>query len=519
VVSDDARTVLIVEDDEATRALLRTFFSRAGFHTREAADGPAGLAAVDDDVDVILLDLMMPVMGGIEVLQALRSAGRRVPVILLTAVSAVDTVVQAMQAGATDYVTKPFSLPLLQARVEAALHAATVADVDVDDVVDVSDDDAIRVVMAPSVIPSPVPSPVSLPPRVATPSPREAIPGASSTPPRTATPPPLAAPPRTATPSGPLPVVVGSELSRPVPLPRTSSTLLSRLASLTRRILPGEQPDLEAGVVLGGRYRLLERLGVGTFGAVWRARHLELDCDMAVKVLHKDAKPVRPHETDLESFRQEAVLTARVHSAHVVHMTDFGLTPEGHAFLVMELLRGETLRQRLQRGPLPLAEACRVVADVCAALACAHKAGVVHRDVKALNVFCATSDDANEVVKLIDFGAAGTVDDPKGGVVLVGTPTHMAPERFTDARGTPESDVYAAGVLLHHCLLGAVPFTSNDVDALATMHRTVEPRPPSRSRPGLEPVDPIVLRMLAKIPERRPTAAQAATALRGLAGG
>lgn len=515
-MSDSGRTVLIVEDEDATRALLRTFFSYAGHRIREAADGAAGLALLDDDVDIVLLDLMMPGMGGLEALQRLRAAGRQVPVILLTAVNDVEMVVQAMQAGATDYVTKPFSLPVLSARVEVALRPREV-DVDAADVVAESDEDAVRVVMAPSLLPwSAAPMPVMLP---ASTTPRPAMMAAPSTPPRAATPLPRTAPPP------PLPVVMGSEvapaaappIAAPIALPRTSSTLLSRLASFTRRILPGKQPELEAGVVLDQRYRLLERLGAGTFGAVWRARHLELDDDFAVKVLHKDAKAVRPHESALESFRKEAVLTARVHSTHVAKVTDFGVTAEGHAFLVMELLRGETLCHRLQRGPLPPKDACRVVADVCAALACAHQVGVVHRDVKALNVYCADTHEG-EVVKLIDFGAAGTVDDPKGGVVLVGTPTHMAPERFDDARGTPESDVYAAGVLLHHCLLGTVPFACNDVDALARMHRTVEPWPASRSRPELAPIDAIVLRMLAKQPERRPPAAEVTTALRALAG-
>lgn len=268
--------------------------------------------------------------------------------------------------------------------------------------------------------------------------------------------------------------------------------------------------------MLSGRYQLLEQVGVGNFGAVWRGRHLELATDMAVKVLHRDARAVRPHETAFESFRTEAVLAARIHSAHVVRTTDFGLTQEGHAFLVMELLHGETLRQRLQRGPLSPSEACRVIIDVCSGLASTHRVGVVHRDVKALNVFCVRDGD-NEVVKIIDFGAAGTVDDPKGGVVLAGTPTHMAPERFVDARGTPESDVYAAGVLFHQCLLGTLPFVSNDIEALAKMHRDIEPRPPSAVQPALALFDAILLQMLDKEPARRPTASQVTMELRSTA--
>ena len=168
---------------------------------------------------------------------------------------------------------------------------------------------------------------------------------------------------------------------------------------------------------------------------------------------------------------------------------------------------------------MPLSLACDATADVCDALASAHRHGVIHRDVKATNVFVAdTTDDApHRAIKLIDFGAANAVDDEDVGIVLVGTPSHMAPERFTAARGTSHSDVYAAGVMLFHVLTGSVPYRAEGVLELATLHRDAPIPLPSSRRPEAAAADALVAHLLAKDPAQRPTAAAAAAALRALA--
>ena len=474
--------MLIVDNEDATRTLLRNFLLQKGYAVRDAATDAEALDLVGGDVDIVLLDHMMPGLGGVGILRTMRAAGHRQPVILLTGVTSTESLVEALSAGAQDHLTRPISLPTVLARIEDLLRPATAPPASVEFIDSMED---LHIVMVP-----PLPPPVPL---IEEDLPPPAAPSPWSVPP-----------------------TVTSDVVRSTPLPRRPSTLLSRLATWTRSILPGEQPGLEAGAVLGGQYRLQQPLGDGAFGTVWRARHLDLDLDVAVKVLHRDAQPIRPDQTALESFRQEAVLAARVHSPHVVRVLDIDQTPEGHAFLVIELLRGETLRQRLQRETrLPVGEAAAIVAEVCAGLDACHVRGIVHRDVKALNVFCVAAAPGEPAgVKLIDFGAAASTDDPGGGVVLVGTPTHMAPERFLDARGSPSADVYAAGVLFHQLLTGVVPFSQQDVEELAVMHRMIEVQPPSRLMPAARPVDAIVLRMLAKHPDDRPTAAQVTAALR-----
>lgn len=472
----DGRRLLVVDDEAGTRDLLKTFFTKKGFVVTTAADGLEALGLVDG-ADAVLLDLMMPGLDGLEVLRRWRAQGATVPVVLLTAVTSTDAVVAAMQAGAQDYVTKPFSLPVLLARVHRVLEAPPAVDDNEDDVIvedgdlDVVEEHDDLVIMAPA-----VPDDADHDPA------HDAVPPAATSP--------------------------------------VTSSLLSRLKQMTRLITSDQRAALTRGQVLAGRYRLSEPLGSGSFGAVWRARHIELDADVAVKVLHRNTPPIRPGETALESFRKEAMLAARLSSPHAVRVHDFGVTDDGDAFLVMELLLGESLRQRLTRdGPLSVAFVCASVADVCDALAAAHRHGVVHRDVKALNVFVADVDDdgPHTTIKLIDFGAAADLDDDRTGAVLVGTPSHMAPERFLDPRGTPASDVYAVGVMLFQLLTGAMPWVADDVQGLARHHQgTPVPRPSAR-REGLADCDDVVAAAMAKEPSARPSARALSTWLRRLA--
>jgi CheY-like chemotaxis protein len=449
-----ARSLLVVDDDPATRLLLRVFFEKKGYAVKEAGDGDEGLALAPS-VDVVLLDQMMPGKTGVEVVQLLRGQGCQVPVLMLTADSAAETAVAAIDAGADDHVTKPFSLPVLFAHVERRLR--TIVDDD-PEIVDVDDAD---------------------------PHGQQLI---------------VAAPPADA--------------------PAEAASWLSRLKGLSKKLMGEPPPTLAPGSLLGGRYRLDAVIGAGKMGAVWRARHVDLDVDVAVKVLHRDTRPLQPGETARDSFRREGLMLARVRHPNVVRALDAGVDASGHAFLVMELLVGETLRVTMARdGGLPVQQACGIAADVCAALSACHREGVVHRDVKAMNVFLDTHDpDDGRVTKLIDLGAACAIDDVRQHDLLVGTPSHMAPERFTDPRATPASDIYAAGVLLHHLLTGALPFVAADVEALAQLHQTQKPPSPSSLVPTLPAgVDDTVKRLLRKSPADRPSAREACLLLRSIA--
>jgi serine/threonine protein kinase len=257
---------------------------------------------------------------------------------------------------------------------------------------------------------------------------------------------------------------------------------------------------------------------------VYRAQHRELQRPVAVKVLRA------PH-IDSESvarFRREGINACRIHHPNALAILDSGITEDGVAYLVTELLEGHTLEDELAKQWMSFARVAAVITPVCEALAVAHDVGVVHRDIKPGNIFLHQSP-TGEVPKVLDFGIAKLV----GASVLeqritvegylVGTPVYMAPERFGLGDYDGKSDVYAIGVLLHQLISGDVPFsalpssgrTYDDPIKLAVMHGQTPPQPLRELEPDTpEPLELLVLAALAKDPAIRPTAAELATRLR-----
>jgi serine/threonine-protein kinase len=240
------------------------------------------------------------------------------------------------------------------------------------------------------------------------------------------------------------------------------------------------------GTVLADRYDILDRLGVGGMGTVYRAEQRALGRDVAVKVLRRELG--RDPDT-VARFHREAQALSNLRHPNTVAVLDFGQTADGLLFLVMELLEGEMLSTRLRRdGALPVAEALRIASGMLRSLGEAHRAGIVHRDLKPDNIFLARVDahaDADEVVKVVDFGVAkirpGGADAPidplstQEGTVF-GTPRYMSPEQ---AQGRPldgRSDLYAVGVMLFQMLTGAVPFGEDDA-VVVMAHHIMTPAP------------------------------------------
>ena len=223
-----------------------------------------------------------------------------------------------------------------------------------------------------------------------------------------------------------------------------------------------DERDLN-GVVLAGRYRVLEQIGVGGMGTVHAGEHIEVGRRVAIKILRPESS-ARP--ALVERFRREARVTARIEHENVVECLDVGVSDAGECFYVMEWLRGEDLQALLRRErTLAWPRVRAILAQVCRALAAAHERGVVHRDLKPGNVFLVQRGDNRDFVKLLDFGIAKLVAPDEApaealtrtGEVL-GTTPYMAPELAAGEPFDHRIDIYAAGVILFQLLAGRLPF-------------------------------------------------------------
>ncbi|MEM6795729.1 MAG: protein kinase [Acidobacteriota bacterium] len=408
-------TLLVVDDNEENRDMLSRRLERRGYRVLRAEDGEAALATVaSESVDLILLDVMMPGIDGLEVLQRVRQehSSAELPVIMATARDQSEDVVKALDLGANDYVTKPIDFAVVQARVQKELRTKVAR----------RDSDS------------------------------------------------------------------GSGEAR-------------------------RSGDLGAGSLLAGRYRLDEVVGKGNFGVVYKGHHLELDMPVAIKLLHAQVAGAEA----LQRFRSEGRSSVRIRHPNAVTVYDFGVTDEGVAFLIMELLEGESLTASFKRaGKLDPVRVNVILQPVCEVLQDAHDQGIVHRDVKPENVYLQNTSQG-EVVKVLDFGIAKLVGEHVArenltaeGFVL-GTPAYMAPERLRNHVYDGQSDVYSLGIMLFQLLAGRLPFLPDKSDPMALLMMHLKKTPPKlRSfSPELpEEFEDLIQSCLAKQPEGRPTLAK-----------
>ena len=470
--------ILVVDDIEDNRAVLQRRLERQGYAVECAAGGGAALALLAARAfDLVLLDVMMPELDGFAVLERIKAepATRDVPVIMISALDDMASVVRCIERGAEDYLPKPFDPVLLKARIGACLEKKRLRDRELAYLKEVE-----RVIAAARAVES----------------------GDYRT--------------------GALADVTtrSDELGRlarvfdgmAAGIRAREERLQGQLHEL-RREIAAAQPSAapadgaggsppEPGQIFAGRYEIQRTLGAGGMGVVYRARDRELGEDVAIKMMHPEL--LHADETAVARLKAETRLARRISHRNVVRTHDFGEC-DGTCYVTMEFVEGLTVRQLLEtRGRLGVSAALAIGAQLADALEVAHGQGVVHRDIKPQNLLL----DAAGVLKVMDFGIARLVEHTtvltQAGMV-VGTPAYMSPEQLLSEDVDGRSDLYAAGVVLYECLTGRLPFDSPSPISLIAKVLHDEPVPPAQLNPEIPaPVSDLIVQLLAKQPGDRP---------------
>jgi serine/threonine-protein kinase len=243
---------------------------------------------------------------------------------------------------------------------------------------------------------------------------------------------------------------------------------------------PGARSDPFVGRVIRSRYRVERQLGEGGMGAVYLAEQLSIGRKVALKILRGD---FARDDTFVARFRQEAKLVAvlnETHNPHVTYVHDFDHADDGNVFIVMEWLEGRPLNEVIRaQAPLALPRVRRLALQIAQGLEAAHRAGVIHRDIKPHNIMVL---DANDSIKLMDFGIARLRDSSQTPLTragtMMGTPDYMAPEQIEGQDVTDKTDVYSFGIVVYEMLTGVVPFRASTPAAVLTKQLREEPTGP-----------------------------------------
>ena len=255
----------------------------------------------------------------------------------------------------------------------------------------------------------------------------------------------------------------------------------------------------ESGL-LNNRYQLERKLDIGGMATVYLARDMTLERSVAIKILRADYS----NDPDFrERFRQEAKAAANLSHSNIVTIHDFGFD-QNSLFIVMEYVPGDMLKNQIEkRGRFTIAEAIPIIVQACAGIGYAHRAGLVHCDIKPHNIL--VSPDKR--VKVTDFGIAralASIDPGERTDVVWGSPQYFSPEQASGKAPSPASDVYGIGVILYEMVTGHLPFTAKTSVELAQLHRNAAPKPPRQINPAISPdLEHIILKVLSKEPSAR----------------
>lgn len=283
-----------------------------------------------------------------------------------------------------------------------------------------------------------------------------------------------------------------------------------RLGETEPKAEPTAKIDSLLGQVLDSKYAIEAKIGEGSMGNVYRAKHLHMDTKVAIKILHDH---LVSDQTTVERFRREARAALIISHPNAIHVMDFGISENKTVYLVMEFLEGVSLRKILTPNrPMPLARVLNLSQQICAALDAAHSHNIIHRDLKPENIMILNPNTENEIVKVLDFSIAklkSPENESKQDLTIpgmvIGTPQYMSPEQAEGQNLDITSDIYSLGIILYEMLAGVLPFKAANPMALMLKHIHAMPRPLRESLPDIPPaLDVLISQVLAKRPSQRP---------------
>jgi eukaryotic-like serine/threonine-protein kinase len=311
--------------------------------------------------------------------------------------------------------------------------------------------------------------------------------------------------------------VNGMVIDRPELFFFTSNYMCAFLAYVISRMMHSFGVRLRHAREIGS-YELVDRIGEGGMGEVWRAKHRLLARPAAIKLIRRDVlgSSQRTHDAIVQRFEREARDTAALGSVHTVDIFDFGITEDGDFYYVMELLDGLSLEQFVKTfGPMEPARVVYLLRQVTHSLGEAHARGLLHRDVKPANIFMCRLGPDEDFVKVLDFGLVKHFETPEGSMLTMegataGTPAYMAPEIALGRPGVDgRADIYSLGCVAYYLLTGYPVFTGETPVATALAHVNEAPVPPSERSEFKIPsaLEALILECLAKDPAQRPRSA------------
>lgn len=478
--AEKTNRILIAEDQEVARLGLRvTLEKMAGMQVvGEAVDGESVIKQVGEvHPNIILMDINLLGMDGIEATKRIKHSTPDIGILMFTADSSDDTVFAALGAGADGYCLKDISADQLRTAIDSVAKGAAWLD-----------------------------------PGIAKCVLRSRVKARSNAVEHKAG---------------------GSKAAdeHNVPLDKHQTAILelveqglsvdqianrlhmaqSLVELKLRSILGGAvgKSSVQPGAVLSDRFAIESVIGSGGICTVYKGKHLTIGRPVAVKMLHQ-----RPLTTDMEvkRFLQEARAASAISHANVVTIFDFGLTPEGQPYMVMDYIDGVSLEQLIKEQKLTVHKVLAIFIQVCDALAAAHKRGILHRDLKPSNIMLVKDDAGADMVKLVDFGMAKFIvesEDLKLSKTgdLCGTPLYMSPEHFKGTNLDARSDIYSLGCVMYEALTGNPPFSGISVYEMMNAHINEEPSRLPFLRPGKSiptELETLLFKMLAKDPAQRP---------------